>query len=338
MTPRKKLHILQIKNHMADPTKIKEAIKKEIAPGAAKCLQESKEVAGVFGQLAAKLGVALAKADEPALKLEQKVLVIQTAKMADLITRTKALLDKLEKLESDESFADDLAEVEQFTAALNTLKSNLDAEFSAGKKLEQTVATALSKHVDGEREVIEKRAVLEAWAKKQMIEWAARLASMQKIHEDVVKALHERDEDALGKALKASLDTREQAGAAYRELEDKVREFQDYIGKLNPMVLSKDLQESFAKADARLTSDASGMDVKIVEIYVHQKDSKIKPADYKKAAALLKIPATHTAKLNKALDSNRTVMGKLLDSLAKELHQHTSGKDMLAILDKEHVI
>jgi hypothetical protein len=324
---------------MSDQTKVHDAIKKDVAPGAAQVLKDHEQIKNVFQGVAIKLNNAVAANDEPTIKLELKALTIQMARIADLITRAKALLDKLEELESDESFADDLDEVEKFSKALNKLKSELDGEFEAGKKLELYGKTALAKHADGESEVMEKRAVLEAWVKKQLTVGAEQLKAIQKLDEDIVKALAERDQESLDKAKKGSLEIHMWAGDVLGgQVKGKIKEFNDYISKINPLALSKELRDSFAKGDEQMSGDAFHFDLKIVEVYVRHKDSKIKTPDYKKAASLLKIPATHIAKLNKALDSKRAVMVKLLDALAKELHQQTTGKDMVATLDKGNVI
>ena len=324
---------------MSNAATIHEAIKKEIAPGADKALKEYKEVSAKLGETVAKLNAALAASEERAVRLELRLLTVETGRVADLMTRTGALLDKLEALESDDAVVDDAAEVEQFSKALDKLKTDLSSEFSVGKKLEETANGFLEKHVDGEREVMEKRAVLEAWAKKRIEEGSERFKQMEKVHAELTSALQERDEEALSKAIKASFEIRDWAGQALdKEVSGKVEEFRTYFAKLKPHTVSRELQEQMARDDAKITADAFHWDVKIVEIHAHQKDSKIKPLDYRKAAAVLKIPATHEAKLKKALDSKRSVMVKALDQLARELHQRAGGKDMMALLDKEHLL
>src|ERR1700735_1524641 len=54
-TASKKPRNLRNTNRMSDPAKVKDAIKKDIAPGTAKCLQEYKEITTIYAQIVGKL-------------------------------------------------------------------------------------------------------------------------------------------------------------------------------------------------------------------------------------------------------------------------------------------
>ena len=59
---------------------------------------------------------------------------------------------------------------------------------------------------------------------------------------------------------------------------------------------------------------------------------KIAPVDFKRLAALLKVPTTHVAKLKKALELEGKAREKALMDLQQELKIKFSGKDMASLM------
>lgn len=321
---------------MSDPAKLHKTIETEIKPQVAKHLKEFKDLSAALDQLNSKIPPAMGSGDARSVRLYLKALTVEEGRIEGLLTQTKELLGQLDELETDDSVADDLTEVETISKALDKLKTDLTNYLATVKKLEEAATEFLDKQKGGDKETLEKWADLEVWAKKQLETLTKYHGEMPKLLTAASDALAERDDAALQAALKDSLFYRMQAPNIAREVADKFEKFDPEIAALT----DKGLKDKLTKDRKELDEGCWEQQIKIIEIFVKSKDFKIAAIDSKKAAAALKITLTAAieTKLKKALDVKVSLMEKALDALAKELHLKTTGKAMIAALKQAHLL
>ena len=104
--------------------------------------------------------------------------------------------------------------------------------------------------------------------------------------------------------------------------------------------MSKELQDQFVRDRAafqKLVDELGDVTRKILEVDSRIETLQTAEVDYKKAAALLKIPSQYLSKLQAALEGLSTSMEKAFDALAKEAKLKTTGKEMIAILKRARI-
>ena len=323
-------------HHMSDTT-IKDRIKNDLKPRAVELLKAHEAQTEKLRTLLFSLKAAVDKSDVRLIKLYLKALTAELAELANHLSRTAKLLHDLDDLETDENVIEDLKEVEDLTAKLSDLERKLKKNYEIGKKSEDEANKALEKHTEDEGDVAEQWAILEAWIKAAAKRHKDTLKEMEKATESAKKAAASRDDKTLKQAQKDSTEL--------RNIKPTVQELKESLTKFNAKfhinTLSKDLQEQFARDLAALKdlmTEVGKIETELVKADDAIQGMSLEPIDYKKAATLLKIPSQYEAKLKKALESDEAARVKALDALAKEAHLDPSGKEMVAILKKAHVI
>jgi hypothetical protein len=276
---------------------------------------------------------AIEKKDVRLIRLYLKAMEVEVEGIAERLSRTLRLLERLEELESDDSFVDDLPEIEKLTTELSELERKLNKNYGIGKKLLDEANDALAKPPDDAHEVKEEWAIVEAWLKKHLDIGKQRLKNIEAAKVKAIKAAADRNAKALAEAKETSLELRD-AKPTQAELEENLKKFCDKC-KLDS--LPQDMQDQFARdreSFKKVLDELGDVNSKIAEIHKSIEALELKPIDVKKAAALLKIPSSHESKLQKALELDEPQMIKALDNLSKELKLGKSGKDLAAILKK----
>lgn len=115
---------------MSDETKtnIHDLIKKDIEPAANALIKEQKEGIGKLAKIMLDLGKAIDKPDVRMVKLLSKALDAESPLIANRLSRTGKLLQRLEDAESETDLDNDLKELEEITTKLSELEK-------AGKQL-----------------------------------------------------------------------------------------------------------------------------------------------------------------------------------------------------------
>jgi hypothetical protein len=220
---------------------------------------------------------------------------------------------------------------------LKELHRKLDKNYGIGKKIEDQANKALAAHKDGEKESVEQWAVQEAWIRKHLELAKKRLPEIEKLSEKAKKAAAERNSKALEEAQKAS--------AAIRDTEptyqDVAENFEKFCERVKPKNMSKELQDQFVRDRAefqKLIDELGEVSRKIGEVDARIETMQTAEVDYKKAAALLKIPGQYLSKLQAALEGLGASLERALDALAKEAKLKSTGKDMILILKRARVL
>ena len=322
---------------MSTKAEVHKFIETEIRPGATKLLKEHEGQTNKLREAIFSLSAAIEKSDERMIRLWLKTLTVEEAEIANRSSRTQRLLQKLEDIEPDEGMVDDVDEIEKLTADLNELLRKLNKNYGIGKKLEDQANKALAAHKDGEKESLAEWAVQEAWIRKQLELAKRRLPEIEKLSEKAKRAGAERNEKALAEIQKASAAIRD-TEPTFKEVEEG---FEQFCEAVKPKNMSKELQDQFVRDRAafqKLVDELGEVTRKILEVDSRIETMETAEVDYKKAAALLKIPSQYLSKLKAALEGLSTSLEKALDTLAKEAGLKATGKEMMALLRRAKMI
>ena len=277
------------------------------------------------------------KADEPSIRVNLRALGTEEAELADHLSRTGYLIKSIEGIDCDEGVLADYDEVTELTAKLSELKRKINKNYGIGKKAEDQASKVLAKHKDGEADSTAKWAVQEAWIRKHLEMAKKRLADIQQLSEKAKKAAADRNDKALEDTQKASAQLRDYK-PTYQEV---AASFAKFCETVKPKNMSKDLQDQFQRDRAafqKLVDELQVTSNRILEFDAKIETVQTAGVDYKKAAALLKIPNQFIGRLEIILEGNISGMEKALDAFAKDIKLKISGKDMLATLKRAKLI
>ena len=311
-------------------------IEKDIKPRKKKIEDEHKEMFPKFQVALFSLDEVIEKFDEPMIKFHRTVIQKGTEHYAAMLSRTDKLLEELEDFEADDGVLVDFEELKTTTKELSDLRTKFNKDFTAGKAGLDKANDALEEHTKGARDATEEWAVMEAWLRKNLELRKKRVGMIESVRETARKAVAARNDKALADAIKASAAIVD----AKPDLEELQEDYSKFCTKCEAQGLSKELQDQLArdrKTFDGIMEEITALTGKIVAIDVEIEGLEVPPVDVKKAAALLKIPSTHEAKLKKALEVGPG-MEKALDALVKELKLKMTGKEMIAALKKAKLL
>ena len=322
---------------MSSKAEVHKYIETEIRPGATVLLKAHEAQTDKFRQAIFSITDAIQKSDERMIKLYLKALTVEEGELANHLSRTAKLLLLLEQIEPDDGMVDDLEEIEKLTADLKELHRKLNKNYGIGKKVEDEANKALAAHKDGEKESVAQWAIQEAWIRKQLELAKRRLPEIEKLSEKAKKAAAERNEKALEEAQKASAEIRD-TDPTFKEVEE---DFEKFCERVKPKNMSKELQDQFVRDRAafqKLVDELGEVSRKILEVDARIETMQTAEVDYKKAAALLKIPGQYLSKLQAALEGLGASLERALDALAKEAKLKSTGRDMIVILKRARIL
>ena len=316
---------------------IHEFIKKEIEPAANALIKDQKEGVAKLAKIMVDLGKAIDKPDMRLVKLLSKALDAESPLIANRLSRTGKLLERLEEAESETDLDTDLKEIEDITAKLSELENKLKHNYTTIKEYQDKANDALNEISDAEGDAAQAWAVHEAWLRKQLETAKKRLQDMQKLSEQAKKAAASRDE----KALKEAVD----AGAEIRDAKPSAKEIQDmfstFCEDVHPEKLTQDLQDQFKRDREKfqkIVDEITSISDQIAKIQEQIGKMDTAPVDPKKVSATLKIPNQYDGKVKKAVELDKVAAGKVLESIMKDIKAPMSAKDIIAKLEKANLV
>lgn len=324
---------------MSDETKVNihEFIKKEIEPPANTLIKEQKEGIGKLAKIMLDLGKAIDKPDLRMVTLLSRALAAESPLIANRLSRTGKLLERLEEAESETDLDTDLKELEDITTKLSDLEKKLKSNYTAIKEYQDKANKALNEISDAEGDAAQAWAVHEAWLRKQLDLAKKRLQDIQKITDQAKKAAANRDE----KALKEAID----AGAELRDAKPTSKEVQDTFSKfcedVHPEKLTQDLQDQFKRDREKfqkIVDEITDTNAQIAKLQDQIEKKETAPVDAKKVSATLKIPSQYDGKVKKAVELDIAAAGKALEAIMKELKSPMPAKDIISKLEKASLV
>jgi chromosome segregation ATPase len=324
---------------MSNETKVNihEFIKKEIEPLADTLIKEQKEGIGKLAKIMLDLGKAIDKPDLRMVSLLARALSAESPLIANRLSRTGKLLERLEEAESETDLDSDLKELEDITTKLSDLEKKLKGNYTAIKEYQDKANKALNEISDAEGDAAEAWAVHEAWLRKKLELAKKRLQDIQKIPDQAKKAAANRDE----KALKEAID----AGAELRDAKPTSKEVQDVFSKfcedVHPEKLTQDLQDQFKRDREKfqkIVDEIVDTNAQIAKAQEQIEKMETAPVDAKKVSATLKIPSQYDGKVKKAVELDIAAAGKALEAIMKELKTPMPAKDIISKLEKASLV
>jgi chromosome segregation ATPase len=316
---------------------IRELIKKDIEPQANALIKEQKEGIGKLARIMLDLGKAIEKPDLRLVKLLSKALDAESPLIANRLSRTARLLEKLEDAETETDLDTDLKELEEITTKLSELENKLKNNYTSIKEYQEKANKALAEISDAEGDAAEQWAAHEAWLRKQLDAAKKRLKEIQKTSEDAKKAAANRDEKALKEAVNAGAELRDAKPTA----KDIEVTFSNFCEDVQPEKLSQELQNQF-KRDRdkfqKLVEEITELSVQIAKIQQQIEKMETAPTDPKKVSATLKIPSQYDGKVKKALELELVSAGKALEAIMKEIKSPMSSKEIITKLEKANLV
>lgn len=324
---------------MSDDTKtnIHDLIKKDIEPAANALIKEQKDGVGKLAKIMVDLGRAIDKPDVRMVKLLSKALDAESPLIANRLSRTARLLERLEDAESEADVESDLKELEEITTKLSDLEKKLEGNYTALKEYQDKAKKALAEVADVESDAAEAWAAHEAWLRKQLELSKKRLQEIQKVTDQAKKAAASRDEKALKDA--------EDAGGALRDAKPTTKDIQDTFSKfcddVHPEKLTQDLQDQFKRDREKfqkIVDEIADTNSQIAKIQEQIEKMDTAPVDAKKVSATLKIPSQYDGKVKKAVEMDKTAAGKALEAIMKEIKTPMAARDIITKLEKANVV
>jgi chromosome segregation ATPase len=316
---------------------IHEFIKKEIEPAANALIKEQKEGVAKLAKIMIDLGKAIDKPDMRMVKLLSKALDAESPLIANRLSRTGKLLERLEEAESETDLDTDLKEIEDITTKLSELENKLKHNYTTVKEYQDKANDALNEKSDAEGDAAQAWAVHEAWLRKQLELAKKRLPEIQKTSEQAKKAAANRDE----KALKEAVDS----GAKLRDAKPTAKEIQDMFSSfcedVHPEKLTQDLQDQFKRDREKfqkIVDEITNLSGQIEKVQDQIEKMDTAPVDPKKVSSTLKIPSQYDGKVKKAVELDKVAAGKALEAIMKEIKAPMSAKDIIAKLEKANVV
>jgi hypothetical protein len=317
------------------PTSVKseiaETLDSEIQPKADALQKDASEQKQKMQALVNKVSDAIRSSNQPLIKRELEALEeFRMGPYAALVTGTNNLLAELAKLKTEDETADDFKQIEELTKSLGELKRKLDNNYAALKSLQDKAHHALEDADHAGGDMRKEWAAMEAWLKSQLAAAKLHCQAMVTLQDLAEKAQEAGDQSDLADAIKHSQDR------STWEPQTKIEEkFSKFCDKCQSSGLSKDLQDQFARDRAafqKIVDDLADLNKRMDDLQKEIQNMKIAPVDFKRLAALLKVPTTHVAKLKKALELEGKAREKALMDLQQELKIKFSGKDMASLM------
>lgn len=324
---------------MSEDTKISihDFIKNEIEPAANALIKEQKDGIAKLAKIMLDLGKAIDQPDMRMVKLLSKALDAESPLIANRLSKTAKLLERLDEAESETDLDTDLKELEAITTKLSELEKKLKGNYTAVKEYQDKANKALRDIADAEGDAAEQWAAHEAWLRKQLDLAKKRLQEMQKISEQAKKAVASRDEGALKDAT--------ELGAALRDLKPTAKDIQDtfsnFCDDVHPEKLTQDLQDQFKRDREKfqkLVDEITSIRDQLAKIQDQIEKMDTAPVDPKKVSATLKIPSQYDGKVKKAVELDKVAAGKALEAIMKEIKTPMSAKDIITKLEKASVV
>jgi len=324
---------------MSDETKVNihEFIKQEIEPPANTLIKEQKEGIGKLAKIMLDLGKAIDKPDLRMVSLLSRALAAESPLIANRLSRTAKLLERLEDAESETDLDTDLKELEEITTKLSDLEKKLKANYTAIKEYQDKANKALNELSDAEGDAAEQWAAHEAWLRGQLEKAKWRMQEIQKTSDQAKKAAANRDE----KALKDAVD----AGTAIRDAKPTTKDIQNTFSKfcedVHPEKLTQDLQDQF-KRDRdkfqKIVDEIADTNAQVAKVQEQIEKMETAPVDAKKVSATLKIPTQYDGKVKKAVEMDLAAAGKALEAIMKDLKTPMLAKDIITKLEKANLV
>lgn len=324
---------------MSDDTKtnIHDLIKKDIAPAANALIKEQKDGIGKLAKIMIDLGKAIDKPDARMVKLLSKALDAESPLIANRLSRTGKLLERLDEAESEADLDNDLKELEDITTKLSDLEKKLQNNYATIKEYQDKAKKALDTISDAVTDAAEAWAVHEAWLRKQLENAKKRLQEMQKVSDQAKKAAASRDEGALKDAA--------ELGAALRDTKPTTKEVQDTFSKfcddVHPEKLTQDLQDQFKRDGEKfqkIVDEIVDTNSQVAKLQDQIEKMDTAPVDPKKVSSTLKIPSQYDSKVKKAVELEKVAAGKALEAIMKDIKTPMSAKDIITKLEKANVV
>ena len=324
---------------MSDDTKVSihDLIKKDVETQANALIKEQKEGIGKLAKIMLDLGKAIDKPDLRMVKLLSKALSAESPLIANRLSRTGKLLERLEEAESETDLDTDLKEIEDITTKLSELENKLKNNYTTIKEYQDKANKALEEITDAEGDAAEAWAVHEAWLRGQLEKAQWRLQEIRKTSDQAKKAAANRDEKALKEAVAAGTELRDAKPTA-KDIQDT---FSKFCEDVQPEKLTQDLQNQFKRDREKfqkLVDQITDLDSQIDKIQEQIEKMDTAPVDPKKVSATLKIPSPYDGKVKKAVELDKVAAGKALESIMKELKTPMSARDIMAKLEKANLV
>jgi chromosome segregation ATPase len=316
---------------------IHEFIKKEIEPLANTLIKEQKEGIGKLAKIMVDLGKAIDKPDMRMVKLLSKALDAESPLIANRLSKTAKLLERLDGAESETDLDTDLKELEEITTKLSELENKLKNNYRTIKEYQDKASKALNEISDAEGDAAEQWAAHEAWLRKQLEQAKKRLQDIQKTNDQAKKAAANRDEKALQDAVKAGAELRGAKPTA-KEIQDT---FSSFCEDVHPEKLTQDLQDQFKRDREKfqkLVDEITNISDQIEKIEEQIEKMDTAPVDPKKVSSTLKIPSQYDGKVKKAVELDKVAAGKALEVIMKEIKSPMSAKDIITKLEKANLV
>ena len=324
---------------MSDETQVSihDLIKKDIEPQANGLIKEQKEGIGKLAKIMVDLGKAIDKPDLRMVKLLAKALSAESPLIANRLSRTGKLLERLEEAESETELDTDLKEIEDITTKLSELEHKLKSNYTAIKEYQDKANKALKEITDDEGDAAEAWAVHEAWLRGQLEKAQWRLQEIRKVSDQAKKAAVSRDEKTLKESVAAGTEL-DEAKPTAKEIQET---FSKFCEDVQPDKLTQDLQNQFKRDREKfqkLVDDITKLDEQITGIQQQIEKLETAPVDAKKVSATLKIPSQYDGKVKKAVELDRVAVGKALEAIMKEIKTPMSAKDIMTKLEKSNLV
>jgi len=312
---------------------VRELIKADIAPKTIALVKEQKEGITKLAKVMIDLDKAIDKSDARMVKLLAKALDADSALVANRLSRTGRLLERLEEAEADTDVDAELKVLEDITGKLSELETKLKANYEAVKEYQTKAEKALEDTKDVEGDAAEQWALYEAYLRKESERSKKRVPNIQKVLDSAKKAADARDEKALKQAIADGVALKNYDPGS-KDLQDS---FSGFCIDVQPEKLSPELQDQFKRDQQKfqkLLDDTVATNDQISKIQDQIEKVEVVPLDAKKVSALLKIPSQYDGKVKKALKLDRAAAGKALEAIMKEAKIPMPAKDILSKLEK----
>jgi len=292
-------------------------------------------------EISSSLHIAIKDKDGPKIELYLATLKATLKDIENSLDDTRSALMRLGDIErEDEDFVSEhLTDLDTLTGKISDAQSSLTQQFEDGKKFQ----TQGEKALDALRGTVDKAyqelAELTKWMNDEKKDLKETFQKSDQIATKAQAAFDARDAKALADAQKAMEALGFGGKAAIFDSHEG--QIKDFIKKVEASGFEADAIAELKKGAQDVQSDHVGSKVYLDQLEKQQKmvrDFDIEPIDVKKAAKTLALDSKTEPKLAKVLAGPRSAMEKGLDALARELKLKTTGKQMLAALDKAGLV
>ena len=321
---------------MANPETIKAF--KDLVLKADQIMKAQKKIDPRFNQeISSNLPQAIKDKNVPRIELYLTTLKATLKDIENSLDDTRGALIELGDIErADEAFVSaHLQDLDKLTTKITDAQSSLTKQFEQGKKFQEQAEKALSAQQNTVDKAYQDLAELTKWINDEKEDLKETFKKCDQIASKAQDAVDTHDAKGLADAQKSmeSLGI----GAKAFMFDSHEKEIKEFIEKAAASGFAADDVAELKKGAQDAASDHVGAKVYLDEMTKQEKrvqDFKIEPIDAKKALKTLALDPKAEPKLAKALMGPRSTMEKNLDVLARDLKLKTSGKQMLASLDK----